>query len=816
MQAVAGARSRIGASSRASIRAIRRALEGARKGISKAHLPRTWEGWAVLALLVIALATRLWDLGGRALHYDEILHAWYSWLYAEGGGYLHNPLTHGPLLYHVGAATYKVIGSGEFAARLVPALFGAALVVMPWLFRKELGRYGALATSLFLLASPTVLYFSRFMRNDVYMAVWAVALLALALRYMERPRTWMLFAWAVIWALTFASKESAFFLVGMFGLLLLARAAPGLIEWLRNRRSLSEAGPATDLLIVMGTLTLPMWAPIAGLVQDWFGFILVNPDGNNPLVQSGELFRADEHTGAPAGGAIYIAGFIVLALTAVSVTLGLAWNRRRWPLLLAAFAFVWLLLFTSLFSNWEGFFTGLWGSLGYWIAQQGVERANQPWFYYIIGLSVYEFAIVIPTLIGSIYLLARSRNTLDIAIVGWAWLSFAIYSFAGERMPWLLTGIAVPCAFVAGRVSGMMAEHVERSGRTVAAGVSAYAGSVVLGVVVPFVAIRLVLAEEPIRLEAMLIGLGGMILAAALALAFQRGGPKSGAVLPASAAASDSPAVPLFELEGSRAERRRAARGEGRGRLGVSALRTLAAMPRAVLHWIGGVLHAIVSPFKGISPQLALVAMGFITTALIMTAFFSVRASYAYEGFERPRELLVYSQTGQETPYAAECIERFTESAGFHRESIRILADEHDNFAWQWRWYLRDYPWVTYRTLNTDPLTEAPSEPLVMMSIWSEDANKEHLENYTRLGELHTLWWYPNYAYSDITVADVLTGIVSSEGWRLAVDYQLRREVGSEMQYSRGAIYVQSDLMQHTQGCDAFLNVQPSDDQAAG
>ena len=113
-------------------------------------------------------------------------------------------------------------------------------------------------------------------------------------------------------------------------------------------------------------------------------------------------------------------------------------------------------------------------------------------------------------------------------------------------------------------------------------------------------------------------------------------------------------------------------------------------------------------------------------------------------------------------------------------------------------------------------MTEPPDDHLVMMSIWSEDANKEHLENYTRLGELHTLWWYPNYAYDNLTPADVFEGATSSAGWRLVVDYQLRREVGSEMQYARGAIYVRNDLMQHTEGCKTFLNVQSHDDMATG
>ncbi|MCY4583576.1 MAG: TIGR03663 family protein [Chloroflexi bacterium] len=760
MQVAKGVPASIGAAKGAATRLGAAKSLPARVGrsVSGIRPPRTWEGWAVLALLVLALGTRLWDLGGRALHYDEILHAWYSWLYTRDFNYVHNPLTHGPLLYHAGAATYQVIGAGEFAARLIPALFGAALVVMPWLFRKELGRYGALAVSLFLLVSPTVLYFSRFIRNDVYMAVWAVALLALALRYMERPRTWMLFAWAVIWALTFASKESAFFLVGMFGLLLAGRALPALLAWMRGQRKLSETGPAADLLIVMGTLVLPMWAPIAGLLQDVVGVILVNPDANHPLVRSGDIFRADTHTGAPVGGALYIAGFIVLALTTISVALGMVWDRRRWPLLLVTFAAVWLLLFTSLFMNPAGFFTGLWGSLGYWIAQQGVERANQPWYYYIIGLSVYEFAIAIPALVGGLYLLARRQSAFDVAIVGWTWLSFAIFSFAGERMPWLLMGIAVPCAFVAGRIAGMLIEHA----------------------------------------------------------ATLRGGaaPARPPLSPGHSAPPVPPPQP--QARGSRSERRRAARGERARRLCGVFLRLLTAPPRALGRLTVWATRTAARPFLRVSPHLAVLALGILVLAFGATVFISARASYSYAGFERPRELLVYSQTGQETPYAMECIERIAGSAGLGRNGVRILADEHDNFAWQWRWYLRDYPGIAYRSLNTSPVTEPPVEHVVMMSIWSEDANREHLADYTRLGELHTLWWFPNYAYGDITTADVLSAALSSDGWRTVLDYQLRREVGSEMQYSRGAVYVRNELVPHTLGCTSFRNVQLRDDGPAG
>jgi hypothetical protein len=59
----------------------------------------TVEQCAYLALFVSAVLTRFWDLGSRALHHDESLHAWFSYNYAIGKGYQHDPLMHGPFLF---------------------------------------------------------------------------------------------------------------------------------------------------------------------------------------------------------------------------------------------------------------------------------------------------------------------------------------------------------------------------------------------------------------------------------------------------------------------------------------------------------------------------------------------------------------------------------------------------------------------------------------------------------------------------------------------------------------------------------------------
>lgn len=44
----------------------------------------TLESLLYLVILALALLSRFWDLGSRALHHDESLHAYFSWLLATG------------------------------------------------------------------------------------------------------------------------------------------------------------------------------------------------------------------------------------------------------------------------------------------------------------------------------------------------------------------------------------------------------------------------------------------------------------------------------------------------------------------------------------------------------------------------------------------------------------------------------------------------------------------------------------------------------------------------------------------------------------
>ena len=133
-----------------------------------------WETAAYALLIVVAAAMRFWDLGGRAIGYDESLHLYYSYRLAEGFGFQHNPLSHGPFLYHGTAAAFFLFGDSEYTGRLLNAIFGTALVVLPFFLRSHLGRAGALATAALLAFSPMMLFYSRYSRNDIFMSVWTL------------------------------------------------------------------------------------------------------------------------------------------------------------------------------------------------------------------------------------------------------------------------------------------------------------------------------------------------------------------------------------------------------------------------------------------------------------------------------------------------------------------------------------------------------------------------------------------------------------------------------------------------------------------
>ena len=122
---------------------------------------------AVFAGIVLLTAlTRFASLGTRVMSHDETTHVYFSWQLEQGRGYSHDPLSHGPLQFHLLALSYFLFGDTDASARYPAAIVGVVAVLMIWLFRRWTGRLSAVATAALIFASPFMLYYARYARNE--------------------------------------------------------------------------------------------------------------------------------------------------------------------------------------------------------------------------------------------------------------------------------------------------------------------------------------------------------------------------------------------------------------------------------------------------------------------------------------------------------------------------------------------------------------------------------------------------------------------------------------------------------------------------
>ncbi|HEY5476471.1 MAG TPA: flippase activity-associated protein Agl23, partial [Tepidiformaceae bacterium] len=428
----------------------------------------TWEMLLYAAIFAAAFGLRFWDLGARALHHDESIHAQWSWGLLQGS-YKHDPIFHGPFYYHVQALVFLIFGASDYTARVSAALFGSALVALPLLLRRRFGAVGTMAAVAFLAFSPTLVYFSRFFREDIYMAFFTMAMVVAMWRYVAEGRD----RWLILFALAFTgsmtTKEATYLTCAVFlvflsvhtgvelardylesremnqgwrRLLLGMALAP--VAWaivalwpffrtIRKRLGWETLPRPGDVLVLLGTIILPLLSAF-----------LKSPLEHAGIVAKGRLTCTPD---MPTNDIIAVGG-LFMAMTSAAAFVGLQWRARTWAIAFAASAFVYLTLMTSLWTNMSGLCTGPWGSLDYWLSQQGFARGNQPWFYYDMLMPAYEF-LTLGIVIGGLWWSVVRGNAFSRFLVTWLAGVWIALSMAGEKMPWLNTHLALPSALLA-------------------------------------------------------------------------------------------------------------------------------------------------------------------------------------------------------------------------------------------------------------------------------------------------------------------------------------------------------------------------------
>ena len=544
-----------------------------------------WETLIFLIILVLAVFSRFYDLESRVMSHDENTHVYYSWRFSRGEGLAHDPLMHGPFQFHLIALSYFMFGDNDFTARIPAVLFSIATVAFMWYYRRFLGRAGAIVGAVLFLISPYILYYGRYVRNEVFSAFFGVVGIWAILRYLQSGNKRCAYLLTAVTVLHFTAKETAFiyqaqallFLgfyfiwritqanwerpnmrmafvaslliaVLLLGGAALSELAAGTPETLNAAETAQPSVPGEEmahlpasgppalllilgilgvlallttayfllrgfgwqrlraersfgLLILLGTMVLPQLAPFP---VRWVGWTIPTNASQVMALTMTDILRI----------AAWVAPLLIL-----SIALGVAWNWREWLINAAIFYGLFTIFYTSVFTNGAGFFTGLVGSLGYWLEQQGVQRGSQPSYYYwAVQVPVYEYLPLLGTILASWLALAgvlskrpeaqTAPETADLAaepvetelppqeevfesvvrvedgepeelevslpaepaqedvptfplLLFWTVTAFIAYTIAGEKMPWLTVHITTPMILTSAWGLGILIDSVD-------------------------------------------------------------------------------------------------------------------------------------------------------------------------------------------------------------------------------------------------------------------------------------------------------------------------------------------------------------------
>lgn len=411
------------------------------------QLPTLTVGGALFgAIAILGFMLRIWDVGARPMHLDESTVAWFGWQLLTGHGYAYDPVYHGPFQHEMLALVFMLFGASQVSARLLAVVFGTGIVILPWFIRDYLGRLAALMSCFLLAVSPSFVYFGRFERDDTYMEFFTFLMVVLVMRFIRDRKAWQLYAASISFALAFATKESIYivvFIFGSFGLLYLLGSVLRRNDVVPRWFLTGTGGLSTPVLAVLGLTFL-----IA---------LLATPFSGNPV-------------------AVLAVTALILSLAVVALSSGRAMGRlnslgpiirEHWVNAVTIVVAILALLYSTFGTN----LNGLWdqghaflntnhacqytlafnlnpcrrdivGGLFYWLSQHKVARGGQPWYYYLLLFGLYEqLAILFATLATLRALVSRtmslSARTTRLFFVYWAILALGIYSWAGEKFPWL-------------------------------------------------------------------------------------------------------------------------------------------------------------------------------------------------------------------------------------------------------------------------------------------------------------------------------------------------------------------------------------------
>ncbi len=402
-----------------------------------------------ILIIALALFLRLYHLDERVFHHDEAAVGHFTYKLFNDGVYSYDPSFHGPFMYYVTSEMYRHLGDTIYSSRLLPALFGAAILFLLIPLRKYIGNPGMVFTAFFLALSPSFLYYSRFYREDIFISFFTLLTLICAIKFAENHsaegssifRIFYLFVGGISLASMAALKENAYIIMALIVLFLFFYFLRK--RWYRGMTARLKR-PDKKLLVIVTEGIFFVLVFLITFSLFYTGKVF-DAHGMAEAVKQAISHWYEMHRIERMGGpwffylpivALYELPILVFGILGM-VHYGCCGKKKEKILIV-------LLLY--------------WIATGmiYYISDIYPELSRFLLTTYIPSSVMVFSPLVILGIIGVL----KSQNLFFSFLTYWTLINLAIYSYIQEKVPWLVLNPLLPLAIIAGAYLG---ELIQRS-----------------------------------------------------------------------------------------------------------------------------------------------------------------------------------------------------------------------------------------------------------------------------------------------------------------------------------------------------------------